>query len=90
MAIRKGEKSFLDTYAWILYKQGKLEDAKKTMQEALDADGENDAAMLEHYGDILYKSGDKAKAKSYWQQAKTKGSKAELLDKKIANGELYE
>jgi tetratricopeptide (TPR) repeat protein len=90
LEIRKDEKTFLDTYAWILYKQKKYALAAKAQKEALDAPGDNDATMLEHYGDMLYQLADKTQAKKYWLQAKQKGSKSEWLDKKIETGQLYE
>jgi tetratricopeptide (TPR) repeat protein len=90
LEIRKNEKTFLDTYAWILYKQKKYDKAALAQKNALDAPGENDATMLEHYGDMLYQLGDKTQAKTYWLQAKQKGSKSEYLDKKIETGQLYE
>jgi tetratricopeptide (TPR) repeat protein len=90
LVLKKGEKTFLDTYAWILYMQKKYDEAAIIMKQALDADGENDATMYEHYGDILYQQNNKTKAKEYWQLAKQKGSKSSYIDKKIATGELYE
>jgi tetratricopeptide (TPR) repeat protein len=88
--IRKGEKTFLDTYAWILYMQKKYEEAAKIMKQAIDESGDNDATMMDHYGDILCKQNDIVNAKKYWLAAKAKGSKNLQLDKKIANGEVYE
>jgi tetratricopeptide (TPR) repeat protein len=90
LVLRKGEKTFLDTYAWILFKQTKYIEAEKIMKDALDAPGDNDATMLEHYGDIQSKLGDAQTAKKYWLQAKQKGSKSETLEKKLASGVYVE
>jgi tetratricopeptide (TPR) repeat protein len=82
--------SYLDTYGWILYKRGKLDKARDYLEKALDKGGSNDDIILEHYGDILYKSGYTEKALSYWKKAKEAGKGTDLLDKKIADGKLYE
>lgn len=82
--------SYLDTYAWILYQQGKYEEAKTWLDKALAKGADNRAAILEHYGDILYKLNQKQEALSYWKKAKEKGGNSDLLNKKIAEGKLYE
>lgn len=82
-------KVFLDTYGWILYKQGKYEIAKGYIERAIEGDG--DADVLEHLGDIHFKLNNTAKALEYWQRAKkVGGGGTELLDKKIRDGRLYE
>jgi tetratricopeptide (TPR) repeat protein len=90
LALRQNEKTFLDTYAWILYKQGKYQEALVQQQKALEAPGDTDATLLEHLGDIYYKLDDKTKAMQYWQQAKGLGNANEQLLKKITNKQLYE
>jgi tetratricopeptide (TPR) repeat protein len=82
--------SYLDTYAWVLYQQGKYEDAKTWLDKAIAKGADNRPAILEHYGDVLYKLNDKTKALEYWKKAKEKGGNTELLNKKIADGKLYE
>jgi tetratricopeptide (TPR) repeat protein len=82
-------KTFLDTYGWILYKQGKYKKAKEYIERAIE--GEGDADVLEHLGDIYYKLNDASKALEYWQRAKkVGGGGSEFLDKKIREGQLYE
>jgi tetratricopeptide (TPR) repeat protein len=82
--------SFQDTYAWILYKEGKFEEAKTWMEKAIKNGGEKSAVILEHYGDILFKMNDKEKALEYWSNAKLLGQGSEFLDKKITDKKLYE
>ena len=82
--------SYLDTYAWILYRQGKYQDAKYWEEKSLSAGGNTDPSVFDHYGDILYKSGDKDKAFDNWQKAKDMGLKSDLLDKKIRDKQLYD
>ncbi len=60
--------SFIDTYAWILYKLGEYELAKKEIEKALDLE-KYSAVIFDHYGDILLKLGMKEKALLEWKKA---------------------
>jgi len=82
--------TYEDTYAWILYKEGKYQDAKDWEDRSLLHGGTKDNAVLDHYGDIEFKLGDKDKALEYWQKAKDGGMQSGLLDKKIRDKHLYE
>lgn len=83
--------SYMDTYGWVLYKLGELQEAEKWVKKSLDASPTPDATVLEHYGDILYKLGRKQDAMKYWQQAKDTGQEtSEWLDRKIAEQSLIE
>jgi tetratricopeptide (TPR) repeat protein len=82
--------SFLDTYAWIFYKMKRYDEAKKWLEKAIEAGGADNGTILEHYGDALYNLKKTEEAVKYWIMAKEKGSKSELLDKKIAEKKLYE
>ena len=83
--------TYLDTYAWILFKQGRYAEAKIYIDQTLQYDPDASAVLLEHAGDIYAKCGDMAQAVSYWEQSLAKASddseiKAErrqLLIKKI-------
>jgi tetratricopeptide (TPR) repeat protein len=89
--IRKDEPSFLDTYGWILYKQGKYDDARTYIQKAIDINGEAaDGTLWEHLGDVYYKQGNVDKAVECWTKAKEKGTENTDIDKKIKDRKLYE
>ncbi len=82
--------SFEDTYGWVLYKLGKVSEARVWIEKAL-ADKENvSSEVMEHYGDVLYKQGEHEKALQYWIKAKAKGEGSELLNKKINERKLIE
>jgi tetratricopeptide (TPR) repeat protein len=85
---------FLDTYAWIYFKQGNYTLALLYIQQAYNNGGNGDAEVLEHYGDILYKTGDKEKARSMWKSAweisEKKNSENSILKKKNETGEYIE
>ena len=83
--------SYQDTYAWVLYKQGKFTDAKKWLDKALaNETAKTNATILEHYGDVLFKLNEVNNALTYWQKAKEKGSNNSKIDQKIADKKLYE
>lgn len=81
--------SYLDTYAWVLYKSGKLKEAKKILEKAIKLNGV-DGIIIEHYGDVLFNLGRKEEALAQWQKAKDVGRASDLIDKKIADRKLYE
>ena len=82
--------SYLDTYGWILYQLGKYTDAKKYMNDAIAATQGENGTLLEHMGDILYKLGEKEQALKLWLRAKAAGATSDFIDRKIAEGTLYE
>ena len=90
LELRPGEATFLDTYGWILYKQGKYEGAKKYIEDALKANPEADGTLWEHLGDIYFKLGDANKAVENWKKAKEKGTENTQIDKKIQDRKIYE
>ncbi|WP_047446427.1 tetratricopeptide repeat protein [Alistipes sp. ZOR0009] len=75
--------TYLDTKAWILYKQEKYEEAKEVMRKALIYGGNDSSTILEHYGDILDKLNDKDSASMYWRMAYDKGNRSKELLKKL-------
>lgn len=82
--------SYLDTYAWIMYQMGRYPEALNWMEKALAHAGDDVATLYEHYGDILYRLGESQKAVEYWRKAKAAGMESNFIDRKIAEGKLYE
>ena len=80
----------LDTYAWVLYKQKKYNQALKWEQKALDNGGKSSGVVVEHYGDILYRLGKHKEALAWWKKAIKLKDHSKLLPKKIKTGKLYE
>jgi tetratricopeptide (TPR) repeat protein len=81
--------TYLDTYAWIFYKEGNYANAKTWEDKSLAHGGQKDAAVLDHYGDIVYMLGDKDTALDYWQKAKSAGLNSDILNRKIQDKKLY-
>ncbi|MFO7658469.1 MAG: CDC27 family protein [Bacteroidales bacterium] len=75
--------TYLDTYAWILYKLKKYKTALNYIEKAVSINNEN-IEILEHYGDILYVNNKKKKALEIWLNA-YKLNRNEVLEEKIKN-----
>ncbi len=86
--LQKDEASFEDTYAWVLYKSGRYEEAREWLEKALNNGGINEGVILEHYGDVLMKLNRKEEAMQYWIQAREAGGASEDIERKIAEQKL--
>ncbi len=80
----EGENStYLDTYAWVLYKSGKYKDAHKVMLKIFSTEKENDPEILEHMGYILMKLSRCEEAVDYWKKALIGDRSKNYLNKEI-------
>lgn len=62
--------TFLDTYAWILYKEERYEEARIYIDQVMKADPDNVTGVLnDHAGDIYIKLGFTAEAVEFWKKA---------------------
>ncbi|RZL50528.1 MAG: tetratricopeptide repeat protein [Pedobacter sp.] len=75
--------SVADTYAIVLLKLGKFDQALSWIEKALQNNEASNPVYLEHYGDILFSKGDKDNALVQWQKAKQAGNNSEKLNRKI-------
>ncbi len=66
--------TFLDTYAWILFRQKKYADALQYIDMAVDNDTTGSSVIIEHAGDIHAVNGDIEGALKYWNEALEAGS----------------
>ena len=81
----KNNGTYMDTYAWILYKRGKIKEAARIM-EAIIKNGKNDdAEWCEHYGFIMKAMNQCDKAVEYWKQAQSLDNRKDYLSKEIKN-----
>ncbi len=88
--LKGGDKNFQDTYSWVLYKNGDFKQALQWSDKAIKNGGDQDAQVLEHRGDILFQLNQADAALEAWQKAQQLGGGSPLLEKKIANKQLYE
>ena len=75
--------TYLDTKAWILFKMGDIQEAKKIMRQAISLDDSGDSTFLLHYGDILAAEGDVFMAEIYYKRALEAGEEAEIIEQRI-------
>ena len=80
--------TYLDTYAWVLYKLKDYAGARAALEKALKTT--KDASVMEHYGDVLFQLGDQDQALVQWQRARKAGGASELLERKLKDRKLYE
>ncbi|WP_291856098.1 CDC27 family protein [Marinilabilia sp.] len=81
--IEPGNSTFLDTYAWILFKKGQFQEAKFIIERAIDNMKQPSAVIIEHYGDILFKNGDVHGALQQWEKALELPDHSKVLSRKI-------
>ena len=75
--------TYLDTYAWILFKMKRYNDALGYMEKALRYLESDNPEIYEHYGDVLYMCGEKEKALENWHKAVQFNSSSPTIDQKI-------
>lgn len=64
--------TYLDTYGWILFLQGKAAEAKPYFKHAMIYGGKNSAVVLAHYAEVLSRLGEKDLAEYYRHLSETK------------------
>jgi tetratricopeptide (TPR) repeat protein len=62
--------SYLDSLGWVLFRKGKLDEAKTWLEKAASlSEGEEDPTVWDHLGDVYFKLNQPARAKEAWQSA---------------------
>lgn len=72
--------TYLDTFGWILYLQGKLTEAKPLFKHAMLYGGKESVTVLDHYAEVLYGLKEYDLAQIYWNMALKKDYKKDLPD----------
>ncbi len=88
--ILKNNSSFLDTYAWILFRMQRYADALTWIDNAISAGGAKSATIIEHRGDVLIMLGRSEDALIEWNKALQLDNPSDLLKKKISEKKYYE
>lgn len=79
----RGNSSNLDTHAWILYRLGRYDEAKRFMRQAITLDPSQSAVLMCHYGDILYALGERFMAQVYWEKARDAGYEESQIEERL-------
>ena len=75
--------TYMDTHAWILFRMGRLEEARQLMRQAVALDGQKSPELLLHYGDILHALGEQFMAETYWKKALDKGADKTKIEERM-------
>ena len=84
------EGTYLDTYAWVLYQQGKYEEALHYLSLAVADEKSQSSAVWEHHGDAMFRLGRIKEAVESWKKAVALPNANQLLDKKIKMKQIVE
>lgn len=98
--VEPDNRTYLDTYAWILFMQAKYEQAQEYMDKVVPRDSSEQflmtdlytsTAILEHAGDIAWMNGDAERATYLWQLAVRRGDDevTPILRKKAKKRKYY-
>jgi tetratricopeptide (TPR) repeat protein len=75
--------TYIDTYAWVLFKRKDYKLAKYQMEIAIKFGGNLNDVIVEHYGDILFMLNDVEGAVANWIKSKELGNQSKILQQKI-------
>ena len=85
--------TFLDTYAWVFFKEKNYDMALFYIKSAIDNDDSDNADLYQHYGAILYATGKVDEAVAQWKKALEMNPDEklkELLNREINDKTYYE
>jgi len=88
IAAEKDNPTYLDTYAWVLFKKAEYQKALEPIRKVMELDRDPSGEVLEHYGDILFMNGMEAEAREQWIKAREKGETTAEIGMKIERGLL--
>jgi tetratricopeptide (TPR) repeat protein len=81
----KGNTTYLDTYAWVMYKRGRFREAEKILESIISKGEKPDAEWYEHLGYIKKALGNCDKAIEYWKAALEYDNRKNSLLNEIEN-----
>jgi len=74
--------AYLDSLGWVLFKRGKVEEAKGHLEKA-SADSKADTTIPDHLGDVYFQLQELGKARSAWERALKIAEQAKPPDKRL-------
>lgn len=87
--LKQDDSTCIDTYAWVLFKLERYEEAKAYVEKLISLGEELSPEVYHHCGDIYAKCGNIEQAVNYWTMAQKNGDESKLLDKKIKKRKYY-
>ncbi len=77
MKLSPNDPFITDSLGWVLFRQGKIEEAEQQLRQAYQLRADPEIAV--HLGEVLWVKGDKEEAMTFFRHAKAKDAKNELL-----------
>lgn len=87
--IEPNNSTYLDTYAWILFKLEKYQDALYYIKKSFEHGGAQSEVIVEHYGDIQFMVGNAETALELWKLSNEMGNNSKELIKKIETKSIF-
>lgn len=84
MEVEGDNDTYIDTYAWVLYKLGRYRKAYKAMMRIFSKENERDPEILEHMGYIMKAMNKCKEAVVYWRDSLEKDSSKTYLEEEIS------
>ncbi len=75
--------AYLDSMGWVLFKLGRLEEARTLLEKAVNTPGGGDGTIAEHLGDCYSKLNANEKAQELWKRALKESKEDSFPDKKL-------
>lgn len=82
--------TYLDTYAWIMFKRKNFATAREYIDSALNAEDNPGVDLLEHAGDIYFNLGLPDDALTFWKRAQALSPDNELLNRKVKHRSYFD
>lgn len=87
LGVDPNNSTFLDTYAWVLFKSGNYSLARFYIRSAIENEKNPSSVLYEHCGDILFMNEEKEEAVKMWRKAfELENGESDNLKYKIENG----
>ncbi len=71
----------IDSLGWVLYRLGRLQEARDHLQNAYDMTGDGEIAA--HLGEVMWAMGDKQRARALWDKARKENPGDSVLEETV-------
>ncbi len=61
--------AYLDSLGWVMYKKGRLADARLWLERASALENGEDPVIFDHLGDVYWRLGERERARETWQKS---------------------
>jgi len=75
--------AYLDSYAWVLYRLGRIDEAEVQIRQAIKHTIQEDPVVYDHFGDILARQGRMPEARDQWTKALELDPENETIKEKL-------